>query len=171
MYQSNIDINVTLKENRPLVVSTIKKYFPLLTIDDDIYQIGLISLWQSILKFDETKGYKFSTFACNNIKNRICDELRRRQRRSVELSIEKFLYDDDGEETGLETAIHLDSNDDYSVIQAKELKDKFDGLGAKLKETVELVCAGYNQNDIAVMKNMSQQAINNRIKRARFILS
>ena len=57
-------------KNRRLVMDCVKKYRYRSQSDfDDIYQCGTIGLNRAIDKFDLSKGYKFSTYAYNWIRN------------------------------------------------------------------------------------------------------
>lgn len=38
---------------------------------DDVFQIGLIGLWQALKTFDESKGIKFGTYASKCIRNKL----------------------------------------------------------------------------------------------------
>ncbi len=57
------------KKNRP------KSY--VVVDDDDLEQICRIGLWKTALRFDETKGCSFESYACLRIKGAVFDELRR----------------------------------------------------------------------------------------------
>lgn len=41
------------------------------SIYDDIIQEGFLGLWQASIRFDETRGFQFSTFAASNIVGRM----------------------------------------------------------------------------------------------------
>jgi len=45
--------------------------------EEDIFQIGMIGLLKAAKKFDPSKGYKFSTYAVNSIRNTISNELKK----------------------------------------------------------------------------------------------
>lgn len=69
---------VNFESNMPLVTNTYKKYFSRLSrYKDDLMQCGYIGLWQACNKFDESKGYNFSTFAVRCIKNEMAQFLRK----------------------------------------------------------------------------------------------
>lgn len=44
--------------------------------EDDIYQAGLIALWQAVENFDESNGTKFSTYASVCIRREMCREIK-----------------------------------------------------------------------------------------------
>lgn len=82
-----MEMNEFLKANEGLVRLTIFKMFGSdysadrvaakynMTVDD-LKQVARIELWNSKLKFDESKGYTFSTYAVKNMKYLIMRELR-----------------------------------------------------------------------------------------------
>jgi RNA polymerase sporulation-specific sigma factor len=72
-------VNQFLQENRKLVVTAIKSAFPsiLHTYDEEDYiQEGMIWLYKSMLKYDESRNVKFSTFAFIVIKSKIMQKIK-----------------------------------------------------------------------------------------------
>lgn len=49
--------------NGKLILSTIKKYFPTYTLNEDLLQEGLIGIQKAVDMFDETRNTAFSTYA------------------------------------------------------------------------------------------------------------
>lgn len=88
-FNSNItrerEIENIVRENENLVrhtVSTFKKKGWLANYtktfsDEDVFQIGMIGLFKAAKGFDESKGYKFSTYAVTTIRNTISNELKK----------------------------------------------------------------------------------------------
>ena len=61
-------------ENLDLVHYVLKRYFylkPYLDIYQDYFQEGCLGLMYSVVKFDDTLGYSFSTYAVPNIRGHI----------------------------------------------------------------------------------------------------
>ena len=103
------DVNEVIKENEKLITYVIKKFFPKELGDEDIYQIGRIALWESIIKYNENKGAKFNTFAIACIKLKIAREL---QKRSYKIRAEdnNLIYENENFEDAASTLFGLISN-------------------------------------------------------------
>ena len=69
-------INKLFNDNTYLVDGLIKKMYSLSGIKEDLRQVGLMGLYQAALKFDRSKGVKFTTFATYYILGEIKKELR-----------------------------------------------------------------------------------------------
>lgn len=106
------------------------------SIYDDIIQEGFLGLWQASIRFDETRGFQFSTFAVSNIVGRMKRFLREQNstirilRRDWEngdtdkyltTSLDACLSDDN--EHNLESIISVQP-DDYEGL-TEELIDSF----------------------------------------------
>lgn len=71
-------MEISFDENIFLVKKICQRFRGVM-IYDDIYQAGLMGLYQAINLFDETKGFKFSTFASKYILYSIRREIRESQ--------------------------------------------------------------------------------------------
>lgn len=106
------------------------------SIYDDIIQEGFLGLWQASIRFDETRGFQFSTFAVSNIVGRMKRFLREQNstirilRRDwengetdkyVTTSLDACLSDDN--EDNLESILPA-KPDDYEEL-TEELIDSF----------------------------------------------
>ena len=67
-----------INEYIPLVKKITNRFIGYMS-KDDLYQAGLMGLFQASKKFDEKKGYKFPTFASKYIIYSIKDEIRANQ--------------------------------------------------------------------------------------------
>ena len=54
--------NTFIEENIPLVISIVMR-LNYQRFDDDLFQVGCLSLIQAVEKFDEGRGFRFSTYA------------------------------------------------------------------------------------------------------------
>lgn len=77
-------------ENMNLVYHMIKKY----NYDEDYASIGMIGLIKGVKAFDETKGYKISSFLCKCIANEILCSFRRDKNPTNPLSLDDFAITD-----------------------------------------------------------------------------
>lgn len=62
--------------NEKLVYHVIKRYFTEKLHDEDIEQVGRLGLWKACQTYDSDES-RFSTYACNCIRNTISMELRK----------------------------------------------------------------------------------------------
>ena len=68
-----------LKQYQPLVLSIARKFKSKLPANvelDDLVQVGMLGLFQSIDRFEPIQGVKFETFASQRIKGAMIDDLR-----------------------------------------------------------------------------------------------
>ncbi|OEH55245.1 hypothetical protein AQ616_09390 [Oceanobacillus sp. E9] len=76
--------SVFVEQNQNLVWSVVKKFAPYATVNrfekDDFFNEGCIGLLQAYRKFDESYGFKFSTFAVPYIKGHIARLIRDRSK-------------------------------------------------------------------------------------------
>lgn len=70
-------IDDQIKKHQKLVYFAIKKYHPNKIGDQDIYQEGLIALWNAITSYKENKKTTFSTYATKLICNAINTAIRK----------------------------------------------------------------------------------------------
>lgn len=64
-----------VEHNYRLVLTIASKYSSTFLSTNDLFEVGIIGLYDAIDKFDHKKGYKFSTYASNWIKLRITNEM------------------------------------------------------------------------------------------------
>ena len=122
-------------ENKKLVYFIINKYYPERRNDEDIIQVGMIGLWKAIELFDESKGYKFSTFATTVIRNAIKQELRSEKTDSRRANLDcNQLFQEEDEEQMYEEIDPTDAMDSQLSIEAyKEKLCKVDKIILQLK--------------------------------------
>jgi RNA polymerase sigma factor (sigma-70 family) len=63
--------NELVRQHRKLVLTILRRQFRHDLPYEDLFQEGLIALWQAILHFDPQRGYSFSTYAGTAIARRI----------------------------------------------------------------------------------------------------
>lgn len=64
-----------VEHNYHLVLTIASKYSSTFLSTNDLFEVGIIGLYDAIDKFDHKKGYKFSTYASSWIKLRITNEM------------------------------------------------------------------------------------------------
>ena len=152
------DINDVIKENEKLVYYVIKKYFPKEMTDEDIFQEGLIGLWEAITKFDETKGFKFETFAIACIKLKIARAI---QRRSYKLRAEDENLVYDTEETSVMDMLKDGTSRVDFNIALEEIWEEFDETERKI---VNLKARDKKEKDIAEVLNITPRSVRRRTR-------
>lgn len=148
---SNEDI---FNENTGIAYKIFSKYQNKGIDDDDLKQICLMGLWNSILTFNKDKG-KFSTYAYNVIKNSVIDELRKTNKLNKNVSLEELTI-----ETGI-----LEEN--FSNI---ELQLYLNYLKSNLNtesdiKIFELYLKGYSSKIISDEVNLSVRTVNRKTKK------
>src|SRR6478752_4080676 len=100
--KGQLDLNSTLKQYSPLVRRLAHQMIAKLPANveiDDLIQVGLIGLTDSMSRFDIGQGVQFETFATQRIRGAMLDELRggdwmsrgtRRQQREIEAAVHKL---------------------------------------------------------------------------------
>lgn len=81
-----------IEENIKLVYFFINKYYPSFSKDEDIIQCGMLGLCKAAKKWKQ-EG-EFSSYACQCVLNEVRQELKRRQKYNVEISLDRLLEED-----------------------------------------------------------------------------
>lgn len=154
------NINDIIAENVKLVGYTIKKYFPQEIGNEDIWQIGLIGLWQAIEAYDETKDTKFPTFAITIIKRKIASAIRDKLRIKRN-DTDKVVYD--GEDTS-----YLHIIEDRTAKADMDFNAAMNNLWKNFEQQermiVNLKVKGNNNKEIADKLKISEKTVRRRIK-------
>ena len=153
------DVNEVIKENEKLITYVIKKFFPKELGDEDIYQIGRIALWESITKYNETRGAKFNTFAIACIKLKIAREL---QKRSYKIRAEdnNLIYENENFELANIVKDNLNASPEDEIIM-KEIIEELDSIEKKI---VALKSNKKTNEEIAKSLQTSLSTINRKTK-------
>lgn len=135
-------------------------------VTDDTIQDGYIGLWKAALKFDETRGLKFATFAAPVIRNAIVMAWRDRTRTpDAEISLDQPCLHDAGGDTEV---LYSDTLADPQGERAKEelLLDMY--LTARLTEQEKTIVLmrmnGKPKTGIGKAFGHSDAWVNDRIK-------
>ena len=179
----NIRKNIKLNEEQqklvtqyyPLIFRVLQKYGYLKDnamekFNEDWYGIAAIGLCLAARDFDESRGVKFETFACNYIEHEIIRHYRIYNTQVRNQILFHLYYADAPCQTK-----DVDVDNIWEIIPGNEnventvvLKILAEGLLAKEKKEktvtiLKLYMNGYTSVDIAKMMGISQQAINARI--------
>lgn len=130
--------NELFNANQKLVYYCYHKYIEkqcLPGIHDDIIQEGFLGLWQASIRFDETRGFQFSTFAASNIVGRMKRFLRE-QNSTIRISRSDWENGDTDKYVtcSLDVCLSEDNeNNLQSIIPARP--DDYEGLTEELIES------------------------------------
>lgn len=91
------DIDTIIRDNIGLVITQLKKLK--VTFDPEAESIGYEALYNAVLTYDGTKGYKFSTYATCCIYNALGSYIRtlNKKRQLEVLSYNNIAYNEDGQ--------------------------------------------------------------------------
>jgi RNA polymerase sporulation-specific sigma factor len=155
---------IDVSQHLHLVHHVIRKYKlkPLGYLDhDDLFQIGCLGLLIAAKKFDESLGYKFSSYAIPSIRYHILREVygknKRKKRYGVAYSLDRTLVEDGA---SLGEMIPSPENIESDFEKREEVKRlmKFDPL------LISMYYMGYTQTEIANQIGVSVQRVNQRLK-------
>lgn len=100
-----------VEDNMDLVYFLIHRYYPNLSNDDDLKQVGMIGLINAAMTWDESRA-KFSSYASRCILNAINNEFYYRKKHYNILSLDKEIQSDDGNAPFSELVGGVDENED-----------------------------------------------------------
>jgi RNA polymerase sporulation-specific sigma factor len=156
---------IDVSQHLHLVHHVIRKYKlkPLGYLDhDDLFQIGCLGLLIAAKKFDESLGYKFSSYAIPSIRYHILREVyrknKRKKRYGVAYSLDRTLVED-GATLGEMIPSPEDIESDY--VRREEITElmEHDPL------LISMYYKGYKQKEIASRMGISAGAVNQRLIR------
>lgn len=88
------DYNTLIKENENLIKTIIKRFTYYYSDYDEIFNIGRIAIYDTALRYDESKG-SFTTYVYGNIYWNIHKYITRSKSKIETVSIDNEIYDDD----------------------------------------------------------------------------
>lgn len=147
-----------VEKNHNLIYKAINKYN--LNIDD-FYGIAAIGLCKAALTFDESKGFKFSTYAMTVIDNAIKQEFKRneKERKVIIDSLETvILVGENGEELTLGDTIQSPRFEDASNASV-DINRLLKKLTVQELNVILRLLRGMKQSDIAVEIGVSRSRV------------
>lgn len=151
---------VLIEENHNLIYSYLHK----MRLDiEEYYDLAAIGLCKAANNFDETKGFKFSTYAYRCMNNEVLNQIRKESRCVTPL----LIFDMDEEDEEEKASLHLYTASKVSVentvIVKMQLQDTLKTLTPPrrkfAKEVLSLALSGMTQRDIAERLHVSQASI------------
>lgn len=129
--------------------------------DEDLVQVGSIGLWNACLTYDESKGYKFSSYATKCIINEVCLYLRRNVMNQIKtVSIENIVSKGNEDDSTLTYENSLEDQH-TDLIKRMQINEIVKTLTPKEKEIFQALYAGNTQSKIAQNLHVTRQHINN----------
>lgn len=148
------------QENIGLVRFVLRRQFPSLSNDEDLFQEGCIGLWKACLSYDADRGFKCSTYAVPCIRNAILMELRRRRRIPVSVSLDAPLGNDDDALCIGDVLEDPQASDFTDSIFADDITRR---LSDRDRRIVDMMHAGMTQQEAGAVLGLSQVQISRRL--------
>ncbi len=145
------------------MVGHVLKSLKLNPIDDDLYSVGLIGVVKSVNTFNPDKGFSFSTYAAQVIRNEILTALRKKR------IIPAFSLDEpcdlgNGESIDFSEMIADRRRFEEEAIADMQAKKILSTLSDREKEIISLKMDGKTQYEIADILGLSQSYVSRIIK-------
>ncbi len=163
---TSAEIEALVTSNERLVHYVIRRWglTPPSGLDyEDLYQEGMLGLFEAATRYDTTKGTKFSTYAVPWVSGRIMQMLKYYSRHSVATtSLDCPISTEDGSGTFIDLLVGDDGSDWADQIDAKDVCAR----AARMEPLVLCALNGMRQTEIAYMFGLSQSIVSRRIRRA-----
>lgn len=164
-----------IKANLLFVVTVAKQYQGLGMDLLDLISEGNIGLMRAIDKFDETRGFKFITFAVGEIRGAIAEAINQKSRTvrlknrerltNTSVSGDSTLSDEDGDKTLFDT-MSTDSRADagfdneYATLKIQQLLSRLNERDRDIiSKLFGIGCRQHTQLEMSLMYHMSEERI------------
>ena len=168
--------NILIEHNLRLVAHIMKKYYAVVSDQDDLISIGTIGLIKGISTFDGSKGARLATYAARCVENEILMHFRSQKKSSQDVSLSDYI------ETGSDGAalslmdVVSDEEDLLETISRREAVRK---LVAAVEQCLseqerQVICLRYGlgdqpprkQREVAQITGISRSYVSRIEKRA-----
>lgn len=127
-YQKTQDVeirNIIVEANLGLVTNVVANFFKESPFEfDDLVQTGVIGLVQAVEHFDQSRGFKFSTFATTSIKNTLVNLHKRNIPDQNIISIdEPVIFYSDNKMSGYTIADFIIDEDESNIAKDLEMSN------------------------------------------------
>ena len=146
-----------IEDNMNLVYFVIHKYYPSFSKDEDLIQEGFWGLCKAADMYDESKGFKFSTYATKAIHGHLKWYFRRQMKHDGIYSLDKPMVGVDGENVSFGELIADETAEkDFDWV---ERDDFVNGLDVTNQEIVALLKEGLTQGEIGDKLGLTQRTV------------
>lgn len=145
------------------IVGIVLKSLNLNTQDEDLYSTGLIGVVKAVNTFNPDKGFTFSAYATQIIRNEIFLAFRKK-RITHTFSLDESCQLENGDSVGFSEMIADSRRFEEEVIADMQMKQIFSTLSAREKKIISLSMGGKTQREIAKICGISQAQVSRIIK-------
>ncbi len=171
----NVALEQLINKYKNFVRSKAKTYFLVGADKEDIVQEGMIGLFKAIRDFKDDKMVSFKSFAEICVTRQIITAIKTATRQkhmplNSYISLNKPVFEDDGERTLIETINHDTVSDPEMLFISKEELSRIEGkineaLSSFELEVLYLYLQGKSYHDIATTLNKEVKSIDNALQR------
>lgn len=136
---------------------------------EDLIQVGLFTLWKCCRRYDESRGNKFSTYACAAIYKSMLSYLAEEHKHTGQCSSTEFVIacSEDGYELSIMDTI-AEKGDLQELVSVQDcLQSTLSEMGEKCSLIACMLIHGYSQADIARKLGVTRTAVSISVKRIR----
>lgn len=149
--------------NNKGMVGIVLKSLNLNPLDDDLYSIGLIGVVKAVNTFNPNKGFTFSAYATQIIRNEILATFRKKRIITV-FSLDEPYQLENGDLVNFSEMIADSKSFEKEVIADMQIKQAFSKLSDRGKKIISLSMDGKTQREIAKICGISQPQVSRIIK-------
>lgn len=145
------------------MVGLVLKSLNLNTQDEDLYSTGLIGVVKAVNTFNPDKGFTFSTYATQVVRNEILMTLKKK-RIIPAFSLDKPYQLASGDLVNFSEVIADSKGFEEEVVEDMQIKQIFSTLSDREKKIVSLSMDGKTQRELAEACDISQPQVSRIIK-------
>lgn len=149
--------------NNTGMVGLVLKSLNLSTQDEDLYSTGLIGIVKAVNTFNPDKGFAFSAYATQIIRNEIFLTFRKKRIIPV-FSLDEPYQLENGDLVNLSETIADSRQFEEEAIADMRMEQMFSNLSDREKKIISLSMDGKTQREIAEILGLSQSYISRIIK-------
>ena len=166
--------NIMIKKYEPLIYKIASKMLPLCKYNgleiNDLIQEGMIGLNHAIEKYIEQKDILFYTYAKKCIERKIISAVISSNRNKNKILNESISYDDDNNLI-LNGVKDLKLNPEQVIIDTELEEETITKIKSTLTDfeiqVFDLLIAGFNYKEIAILLDKNEKSIDNAIQRVK----